>query len=192
MVSDGDSERCSIRRRYDASVAVAPPGIIRQRRIAPVTCSYESQAVEPSERKELEKKARGPLAGRIRTALLESNHGRGKVSELARSLGVTPNTVYRMRKGEFAPSLFTLASIAKFTGKPMEWFVEDFQHPTGAVFREWRRSRPGADPAHVKQLETVDESGASLGFFDVALAALAAGSTLEAAVSAAKAAMQGA
>lgn len=152
---------------------------VRSRSIAQNTRTYDAERVEPKRREALEKLARKPLGKRIDEAVTAVGFVRGRASELARIIGVTPNTVYRMRRGAMAPSVFTLASIARLTGQPMEWFVGGFIAPS-AVLVEWRRANPVSDERYaVLEALPLGDIVPSLALYDVANAALDEGLTVE-------------
>lgn len=93
---------------------------------------------------------------------------------------MTPNTVYRIRRGAQAPSIFTLASIARLTGTTMEALMEGFSPPTLTVLIEWRAKNAVSDERYA-QLEKLPLEGRTptLPYYDVANAALDNGMTIE-------------
>lgn len=153
--------------------------IVRTRSIAANTRASDADQVEPKVREALERKARKPIGARIARAVEEVGFTRGRASELARILGVTPNTVYRLRRGAMAPSIFTLASIARLTGHTMESLMSDFSPPTMTVLIEWRAKNSVSDERYA-MLEQLDLGGRTptIDYYNVANAALDNGATL--------------
>ena len=46
-------------------------------------------------------------------------------ASFADQIAVRPNTLWRYERGMLKPSIDALARIARCTGKPMDWFMDD-------------------------------------------------------------------
>lgn len=104
-------------------------------------------------------------------------------------MGTTPKTIYALRDGVHAPSIFSLYLFARATGRSMEWFLTGEETPVGPVFEEWTRTRGAIDDEARAFLLSLNLRGRrpSLVFYDYALIAFRNGLTAADATSAASA-----